>query len=381
MSWQTAADTRLANGLRIVVLTADTAPVVESRLVLTAGSDLDAAVLVHQMNVAAARTVPGLTVSAEPVGDLPLLLASSVPESFEDVMRAFADVLAAPRQSVLPERALTPGTRHRLRQDVLRRRFTGRSAVPAGRPWTANIGPRASLLIVAGKIDATTAIRAASRHLGTAAADAMVVAPARGQARRSVPPPWTVADPAAPYATVLAAAPAPYPGEPGFAAVLLAAELVGSGPNARLHHALSRRYPAVLNATCTVEHDAAGAWLALEVDVIGTPTDVLAEAALHDLGTAVRRPPTPAEWATAQAGAFRSTVAAQAGTAQTATACAQAAAYGLPPTFWLTVPQQLAHLDTAEVMAAARHYLTPEQFATAATGLSSQLHPCEGTRR
>ncbi|MDI6099136.1 insulinase family protein [Actinoplanes sp. NEAU-A12] len=381
MSWQTAADTRLANGLRIVVLSADATPVVESRLVLIATGGLDAGDLIRRLDVTAARTVPGLTVTAESVGDLPLVLASSVPDRFEDVARAFAGILAGhPHRPASPGRARTEGHRRGFWRDVLSRRLTGRSAGPAEGPRTAHIRPRPSLLIVAGPIDAATAIRAAGRHLGTVPADVVPIARPRSRVHRPAPP-QIVGDPEAEYATMLATAPAPYPGDQDFAAVLMAAELVGGGSQARLHRALGRRYPGVVNATCTVEHDATGAWLALRIDVTGARADLLADAALHALGTAVRRPPTAAEWATAKAGVFQTTVAAQAGTAQTATSCARAAAYGLPPAFWLSVPRQLHHLGASEVAAAARRYLAPEHFTTAVPGLTSRLHPCEGKRR
>jgi hypothetical protein len=307
-SWTPVTDIRLPGGLRLVVLPAPASTVVEARLVLT-----------------------GQVVEA-----------TASPDRLD----------ACLRELVVPaSRDPQPAPRDRLRRELLGERFAVLPRMPGS----------SDLLLLAGAVESSAAVAAAARHLGG-------FVPAgrrrsRMRARDSFTPVRIVDDPDASYATVLAAAPAPEPSDGAFAAVLLAAELAG----AALHRGLSSRFAGLLSASCVVEHSG-GAWLSVEADVLDAGAAEVAAAVLDELAATDWHVPAAEDWQAARAGTFRSTVVALAGTAQTATTCAEAVADGLPPAFWPTLPELLDRVDPADVTAAARRYLTRHSFAVVASG-------------
>jgi hypothetical protein len=308
VTWTPVTDIRLPGGLRLVVLPAPASTVVEARLVLT-----------------------GQVVEA-----------TASPDRLD----------ACLRDLVVPvSRDPQPVPRDRLRRELLGARFAMLPRVPGS----------SDLLLLAGAVESAAAVAAAARHLGG------FVPAGRRRSRMRPRDSFTavriVDDPDATYTTVLAAAPAPEPSDDAFAAVLLAAELAG----AALQRGLSSRFAGLLSASCVVEHSG-GAWLSVEADVLDAAAADVAAAVLDELADTGWHTPTPQAWQAARAGTFRSTVVALAGTAQTATTCAEAVADGLPPAFWPTLPDLLDRVEPGDATAAARRYFTSRSFAVAASG-------------
>ncbi|WP_232433906.1 M16 family metallopeptidase [Salinispora arenicola] len=229
------------------------------------------------------------------------------------------------------------------------------------------LAPDEAILVIAGAIDVDWAGTLVATHLGRLTGpDGSRSGP---EVRiRPVPPRVRLYEgPDEEQVTIAAAAPAPTPASPAYAAVLLVAELLAGGLDARLPVAVNRCAGQLISASCVVR-PGPGAWISIEVDAWQARMPEVLRAVWECLAGLASTAPDGKEWRHARASLFRSSIVPLASTAETANRSAAALAAGLPWDHPFTLPMVAAGVGPTELATAISLYFAPEHFSMAAAG-------------
>jgi zinc protease len=398
-------DRTLANGLRVLALRKGAGPLVEVRLHIPAPA-FNARRVAEQTMLAAclaARHTAGRTAAATPAGAAAELAAwsdyrrvglscSTAVGGLDTALRILSDAVAGVAvtdaeydtqraQQVSRLRMLLAHPDIRIRIELTRRLFAGHpvtTQVPDAaelvavspddvrRIAAATLRPNGATLVIAGSDEPARSADLAESLLGGWPA---------GEPRPAMPPLLSppqgdihvVPIPGAVRAQIrLRAAAVPY-GDPRYAALMLASNILGAGTSSRLAQDLREDKGYVYGLSCYFEPVPGGMMIALEADTAAATAVPAFDAVVAQLRLLRTSPPTPEEIDAARRRALGATAISFASRAAMASSLAEMAVMGVDPLSLFGIAERFRAV-VPEAVSDAAGFFAPDRFSGLVAG-------------